>query len=192
MSFEETIKKLKTVLADDKYNILGYDYNEKQMKKLEPWFYPWKKKNPLPPEIGVYLDELEQKYPLISQKKTKGGIYFFGAIKADGFSLEEIQAKLQDYEKDLLERYERIGEKQAYEFKGNMYIPAHQLVFVFENGVSDELYEAIISCHKGIDVGKQTRPFIIDMQNKRASRHKGLPKAVGSPNPKKIGPKIFN
>ena len=193
MNFEETIIKLKNVLADDKYNILGYDYDEKQMKKLEPWFYPWKKKNPLPPEIDGYLNEMEQKYPLISQKKIKnGGIFFFSAIKADGLSLEQIQAKLQEYENDLLKREEYCGKNKAYEFKGNMYIPSYQLAFVFENDISDDLYEAIQSCHKEIDVGKQTRPFIIDIPKKRASRHKGLPKAVGSPNPKKIVPKIFS
>jgi len=193
MNFDKSTHKLKNILVEDKYNILGFDYDEKLKKKIEPWFYPWKKNMQISPEVIDYMNDLEKKYPLISQKKIKGDIFFFSIIKADGLNLNQIQAKLQEYENDLLKRYEILENKKiAYEFKGNMYIPAHQLAFVFENGVSDDLYTSILSCHKNIEVGQQTRPFIIDLQNKRINRHKGLPKLIGSPNPKKISPKLFN
>ena len=189
MDFKECCSKLKNLLVDENYNVLGYDYSEKQLKKLPPWFYPKKKKKGLPPELIEYVKMLEEKYPIAAQikKKTMGqwyGPYFFFAVKADGMDYEQIKAKFVEFEQDLLKRYELATKKTAYEIKASSYIPMNMLAFIFEEGVPDDLYNQIREVNKDAEVGKYTRPYVFDLKNQRVDRDTGKMKVIGAPKPK--------
>ena len=79
---------------------------------------------------------------------------------------------------------------KLYELDGRA-IPVNLLAFIFEDGVSDDLYSAVRNCYKDLDVTKLTRPYVIDLQGKRCDRGEGKGGwFVGTPNPKDMV-KIF-
>src|SRR5271157_696860 len=196
MDFDEMIKRLKDFLVNDKYNVLGYSYSEKQSKNVLPWILNKKKKEPLPPMVGEWLAKLQEKYSIAAQMKKKlmgqwAGPYYFFAIKADVMSEEDIKSKLKEFEGDVLERRKFYGKgSKLYELDGRA-IPVNLLAFIFEDGVSDDLYSAVRNCYKDLDVTKLTRPYVIDLQGKRCDRGEGKGGwFVGTPNPKDMV-KIF-
>lgn len=191
------MQKLKVYLVEDKYNVLGFTYSEKQAKNLLPWIYNKKKKEPVPAEVNQWLASLQAKYPLAAQMKKKllgqwAGPFYFFAIKADGLDAADLKAKLKEFETDLLARTKFYGKGSTlYELDG-MAMPTYLLAFIFEQGVSDDLYNAARTCYEGLDVNKLTRPYAIDLQGKRCDRGEGRGGGfVGSPNPKDMVKVLF-
>jgi len=203
MNFNEGLSKIKDVLAARGYNLLGYDHTDAQKNTMEPWFYPKKEKEGLPHEVGGFLNEIKEKYPLAAMRKFRvpgqQNIDLFCGIKADGLSIPEIQAKLREFE-DMFHKVEknRFAKKIKYSKKKGNYISA-TLCMIYENGLPNDQVETVQSCWKKQKLKKptpkdmfSTRPFIIDLANKRAYKHKGIPLKTNAPGPDKLAGEIFS
>ncbi|MHA1732293.1 MAG: hypothetical protein ACTSU5_10130 [Promethearchaeota archaeon] len=46
---------------------------------------------------------------------------------------------MQEYERDLIRRYEMVSNQEAYEIKTGQYVPMHLIVFVSENGFPSDM-----------------------------------------------------
>ena len=193
MNFGDAIKKLQDFLNKENYNILGYPYDPKTLKKMEPWFYMHKDKLGLPPACNEWMDMLKQKYTIAAQLKKKvlgqwAGPYYFFAIKADGLDVAAAEAKKKEMVADVEKRMETIyadKKTNAYELKSNMSIPVYVLAYIWENSVPDALYQSVLELGKNRDGNGLI--LLIDLANKRCDRGENKQNIyMGTPNPKDI------
>ncbi|MFX1420322.1 MAG: hypothetical protein ACFE9N_15535, partial [Promethearchaeota archaeon] len=126
-------------------------------------------------------------------------IDIFCGIKADGKSVEDIQQHLK-----VLEQTFHKVDKNKFP-KGTTKIASKKAFYVsltlgliYENGLSDDNVETILSCWRKQGLKKptprdmySTRPYVIDLANQRAFSHKGIPLKTNAPGPTKLASEIF-
>ncbi|MFX1238205.1 MAG: hypothetical protein ACFFAS_04215 [Promethearchaeota archaeon] len=203
MNFDEGIARIKEVLAEMGYNILGYNHTEAQLQSLLPWFYPKKKDGVLPPEVGEFLNQVKDMYPIVAchHKKATGQVNtdVFCGIKADGLSIEAIQNILKEAEATFhkIEKERFPPKTVGWSLKRTNYVSV-TLALIYENGLADSDIKTVQSCWKKLGLNRpkpkdlfSTRPFIIDLVNKIAYPHKGIPLISNAPLPKKFATAVF-
>ncbi|MFW9894468.1 MAG: hypothetical protein ACFFD7_01530 [Candidatus Thorarchaeota archaeon] len=203
MNWNDGLRKINEVLAARGYNILGYDHSEQQKETLEPWFYPKKKGQGLPAEVGQFLNHVKEKYPLAASRKFKvtgqQNTDIICGIKADGLSVVDIQNKLRELE----DTFHKV-DKEKFP-KGTVKIANKKAFYVsltlgciYENGLDTDMVETIRSCWRKQKLKKptprdmySTRPYIIDLANQQIFSHKGIPLKTNAPGPTNLAREIF-
>ena len=202
MNWDEGITKIKAALANMGYNILGYNFTDAQRQSLEPWFVSKKKGEGLPPEVGVFLNEVKERYPLLAackHSKVPGQINVdvFCGVKGDGLAISDIQQHLKNFEAVFYKVDEnKFGKKVVgWSPKKATYVGL-TLCFIYESGALD--IETLQSCWKKQGLRKpkprdmySTRPYFIDLANKTVNKHKGIPLKTTAPGPNKLASAIF-
>jgi hypothetical protein len=193
MNFEEILTKIKTYLANDGYNILGYPHTREQMATLEPWFYPKKKGGDLPPWVGELLNQLKGKYPLASERKIKSmgwSLYYFCGIQADGLTVEQVKEKMLEYFQLLDQVRQKPYNKEAIEAPPGSGC-VHVFVLIYVNAVSDETIKEMCGTKLKMKYRNIIVPYLIDVMGKRSFRNSGIPFVPGIVNPKTFDPAVL-
>ncbi|MBY9006474.1 MAG: hypothetical protein KGD63_06920 [Candidatus Lokiarchaeota archaeon] len=196
MNWEDGLKKIKDILAELGYNILGYEHKEGQKAQLEPWYYPKKRGEGLPPDVSQFLNEWQNKYPLVAVLKKKSigqqNVDYLTGIKADGLSIENIYDLMADVEDTLVEiEKKRFPKKSVKQAKGGAYWITYTFACIYKNGISEDIRPKVLGAHKKVKAVKYSRSLVIDLANQKVFKHKGFPLNTNAPGPKKLAGLLF-